>query len=120
MVLVDTSVWISHLREGNPQLVELLNNGDVVCHPFVIGELACGNMKNRNEILSLLHSLPGAETAEHDEVLRFIEHNRLMGTGPGIIDVHLLTSAILSDIFLWTMDNSLKRAASQLNVEYKP
>ncbi len=65
MVLVDTSVWVSHLREGNPRLVSLLNDGDVVSHPFIIGELACGNLRNRSEILSLLHSLPVADQAEH-------------------------------------------------------
>ena len=73
MVLVDTSVWVSHFREGNKQLESLLNEGEVVCHPFVIGELACGNLKNRSEILTLLQVLPPAKEATHDEVMEFVE-----------------------------------------------
>ena len=73
MVLVDTSVWVSHLRAGNEELIALLNNGDVMCHPFIVGELACGNIKNRTAILSLLQSLPIAVQVENEEVLQFIE-----------------------------------------------
>ena len=118
MVLVDTSVWVSFLSDREPLLKKLLNNGDVVCHPFIIGELACGNIKNRSEVLSLLHALPGAEIADHSEVLRFIEDNRLMGRGLGLIDVHLLTSAVLSDVSLFTLDKSLKLAASEFSIDY--
>ena len=81
MVLADTSIWISHLHEGNPSLKNLLNNGDILCHPFIIGELACGNLKKRNEILSLFKSLPMANILEHNEVLKFIENRGLMGIG---------------------------------------
>lgn len=94
MILVDTSVWVSHLRDGNVRLDRLLYNGDVVCHPFIVGELACGNLKNRTEILSLLQSLPMAVKAEHEEVLQFIENNQLMGKGLGYIDIHLLALRI--------------------------
>ncbi len=118
MVLVDTSVWIKHLRERDDRLSGLLNEGLVCCHPFVIGELACGNLKNRAEILSLLQALPSAETAQHEEVLAFIENNDLMGKGLGYIDVHLLASALLSDVVLWTADNRLAEAASTLGVRY--
>ena len=118
MVLVDTSVWISHLRDGNPQLEELLNDGDVMCHPLIIGELACGNMKNRVEILSLLHFLPVAEISNHEEILQFIETNRLMGKGVGIIDVHLLASAVLTDVPIWTLDKKLARVSAELNVNF--
>ena len=79
MILVDTSVWISHFREGNPALEGLLNSGDVICHPFIVGELACGNLKSRAEILSLLQSLLMSIQAEHGGVMRFIEDYQLMG-----------------------------------------
>ncbi len=116
MVLVDTSVWVSHLRAGNPWFERLLNDGDVVCHPFIIGELACGGLKNRNEILSLLKALPQAQTAESDEILLFIESKRLFGTGLGFVDVHLLASALLTKMLLWTADKPLQTAADKLNI----
>jgi predicted nucleic acid-binding protein len=112
---VDTSVWIDHLRDRNSQLEELLSNGDVMCHPLIIGELACGNIKNRAEILSLLHYLPMAETLEHNEILQFIENNLLMGKGVGLIDIHLLASAVLTDVLIWTHDKRLKKVSSELN-----
>ena len=120
MVLVDTSVWISHLRYGNSHLEKLLNNGDVMCHPFVIGELACGNMGNRDEILLLLHSLPTAISAEQSEVLRVINDHRLMGRGLGLIDVHLLIPPILSDVYFWTLDKKLRLVSFDFNVSYCP
>jgi predicted nucleic acid-binding protein len=89
-----------------------------VCHALVVGELACGNIKNRKEILSLLQTLPMAETAEHQEALHFIEHNRLMGKGLGYIDVHLLASALLARIPLWTSDKRLKAASAELGLSY--
>lgn len=93
MVLVDTSVWVRHLREGDSDLEQLLNSGQVMCHPHIVGELACGNMKNRREVLSLLQLLPVATLATHTEILQFIESNHLMGKGLGYIDVHLSASA---------------------------
>ena len=116
MVLVDTSIWVSHFRDGHPDLKDLLFEGKVVCHPFVIGELACGNLRNRQEILALMKALPVAKQAEHEEVLRFIETHSLMGIGLGYIDVHLLASALLSGISLWTIDIPLKKAARKLEV----
>lgn len=115
-VLVDTSIWISFFRKGNAQLKNLLMEGKVACHPFIIGELACGNIKNRKEILSLLDALPKTTLAEQEEVLYFIEQNRLMGKGLGYIDAHLLASTQLSGIYLWTLDNNLKDAADGLNL----
>jgi len=116
MVLVDSSVWVSHLRAGNSDLEILLNDGRVVCHPFIIGELACGNLKNRTEILSLLHSLPMAKLAEHEEVLQFIESNRLMGRGVGYVDAHLLASAVLTTIRFWTLDKKLQEVSLKLGL----
>ena len=118
MVLVDTSVWVNHLRKGDIQLEELLLNGEVVCHPFVIGELACGNIKNRYEILTLLQSLPETPTIDLSEYLYFIEQNHLSGIGIGFVDVHLLASAKLSGIPLWTNDKRLKETAFKLKVFY--
>jgi hypothetical protein len=120
MVLVDTSVWVLHLREGNDRLTALLDEGMVCCHPFVIGELACGNLKNRLEILSLLQALPITEVADHEEILGFIDNNRLMGKGLGYVDIHLLGSAVLSGVSLWTADRPLAQAASALGVCYSP
>ena len=118
MVLVDTSVWVSHLRDGNAELANLLNDGRVLCHPFIVGELACGNLKDRAVILSFLQLLPMSIEAEHDEVLSFIENNRLMGKGLGYVDVHLITSAVLTGVPVWTLDKKLAQAADSLYVKY--
>jgi predicted nucleic acid-binding protein len=118
MVLVDTSVWVKHLRDGDIVLEDLLEDGHVACHPFIVGELACGNLKNRAEILALLQALPMATVAEHGEVMRFIEDNRLMGKGLGFIDLHLLASAVLSGIQLWTIDKRLHQVSLKLGIAY--
>ncbi len=119
MVLVDTSIWISHFKETNPHLKKLLLDEAVASHPFIIGELACGNIKNRKEILSLLRALPQAQVAEDSEILQFIEHKKLMGLGIGLIDVHLLASSLLTSLPLWTADRRLRTTASKLNILYK-
>jgi predicted nucleic acid-binding protein len=118
MVLVDTSVWVSHLRDGNADLANLLNDGRVLCHPLIVGELACGNLKDRAVIISFLQLLPMSIEAEHDEVLSFIENNRLMGKGMGYVDVHLITSAVLTGVPIWTLDKKLAQAADSLYVKY--
>ena len=119
MVLVDTSIWVAHFRQGSRQLEKLLMDAEVMCHPFIIGELACGNLKNRTEIISLLQSLPMAPTIEFDEFLFFIDRNQLMGKGVGLVDVHLLASAQLTGVPLWTADKRLKSAADQLALTFK-
>jgi hypothetical protein len=116
MVIVDTSVWVSHLRAGNVTLERLLNKGSVICHPFIIGELACGNIRNRSEILSLLQALPMAIQAEHEEIMEFIEHNQLMGKGLGYVDIHLIASAILTGVPIWTFDKMLDQVSSQFGL----
>jgi predicted nucleic acid-binding protein len=118
VVLVDTSVWVRYLREGNKELETLLNNGEVMCHPFIIGELACGNIRKRAEILALLKLLPMAVKAEHEEVLQFIEDNRLMGKGLGYVDMHLSASAVLSEVPLWTLDKNLNMITERLKIVY--
>ncbi len=118
MVLVDTSVWVEHFRYGNNELESLLNNGSVVCHLFIVGELACGNLSNRFEILTLLQALPLANHADHEEVMHFIENYSLMGKGLGYIDMHLLVSAILTKVPIWTLDKKLKEVSSKLGLQY--
>jgi hypothetical protein len=118
MVLVDTSVWVSHLRHENEDLQQLLLDGEVVCHPFIVGELACGNLKNRQEILTYLQSLPMTILAEDEEVLKFIENNQLMGKGLGYIDVHLIASAVLTNVLLWTLDKTLDKFTEKIGVNY--
>ena len=119
MVLVDTSIWVAHLRKRNRQLELLLMDAEVICHPMIIGELACGTIKNRNEILSLLKSLPSAPVLEFDELMFFIDENQMMGIGIGFVDVHLLASARLSGTSLWTADKKLKSAANKLSLNYE-
>jgi predicted nucleic acid-binding protein len=116
MTLVDTSVWIDHFRKGNPTLTQLLNESEVLTHPFIIGELACGNLKNRSEILRLLNELPKAIVADNSEVMHFIERNRLYGIGIGWIDVHLIASAMLSKATMLTLDKPFEKVASRLNL----
>ena len=117
MILVDTSVWIDHLRSGDPQLMAMLDEGGVACHSFVIGELACGNLKQRDHVLALLHDLPRLPAADDDEVLVFIERHKLAGKGIGYVDAHLLTAAALAGkARLWTRDRSLRAAAQGLSM----
>ena len=108
-----------YLRAGNSKLEQLLNDGEVTCHPFIIGELACGNIKNRAEILSLLNALPKVNLLDNEEVLLFIERNNLMGKRLGLIDIHLLASAILSEAALWTSDIKLKHEAQISGMAYE-
>jgi predicted nucleic acid-binding protein len=119
MVLVDTSVWVEHFRTGNIGLANLLNEGDVVYHLFIAGELACGNLSNRTEILSLLQALPLVNHAEHGEVMQFIENYKLMGKGLGYVDMHLIASAVLSKVPIWTLDKKLKDISSKLDLDYQ-
>ena len=119
LVLVDTSLWIDHLRKGNRRLEKLLNDAEVACHPVIIGELACGNITNRSEILSLLRSLPMTPSIEFTEYLHFVEQNRLYGVGIGFVDMHLLASAVLSRTPLWTADKRLREAAKKIHISFE-
>ncbi len=118
MVLVDTSIWIQHLHSSDEGMAELLTGERVVVHPLVTGELACGSMPDRDEILALLEELPRPKVSSHAETLAFIEQKRLWGVGLSYIDVHLLASALLSNIELWTADEHLRAAAQALGVAY--
>ncbi len=119
MVLVDTSVWINHLRNNDRQLEKLLFSGSVVCHPHIIGELACGNIQNRQEIVSLLQALPQTSLIDFEEFLYFIEQNQLHSKGVGLVNIHLLASTKLEQIPLWTADKRLQSASAELNLKYK-
>jgi predicted nucleic acid-binding protein len=120
MVLVDTSIWVDHLRRGEPALAELLQAGQVLMHPFVLGEIACGSLSGRASLLALLAQLPASPVAEADEVLAFIERHRLHGKGIGYVDVHLLAAALLSPgARLWTRDARLDAAAAPLKIAYR-
>lgn len=115
MILVDTSVWIDHLRAGQSPLATALDEGKVLIHPFVLGELACGDLKNRDRVLQLLGALPSAPIATDPEALEFIERRALMGRGIGYIDVHLLAStALAGTAWLWTLDKRLAAIAAEL------
>jgi hypothetical protein len=119
MILVDTSVWVDHLRSNDSALISALQAGTVLTHPFVVGELACGNLKNRGEVIALLQDLPAAPVATHAEALAFIEARSLMGRGIGYIDIHLLASAALAgDTRLWTRDRRLAGVAAGIQLAF--
>ena len=112
MILVDTSVWIDHLHKSIPRLVEALESESVLVHPFVLGELACGSIRNRDEVLHLVAALPVCIVASDAEAIELIDRHRLMGRGIGYFDVHLLASVMLTeDAQLWTRDKRLLEAA---------
>ena len=119
MILADTSVWIDHLKAREHLLASLLDLGQILIHPMVVGELACGNMSNRAEIFSHLRSLPQVPVATDAEVLFFIEYHQLMGRGIGYIDAHLLASTVMAPpARLWSNDRRLMELANELDVAY--
>ena len=119
MILVDTSVWVDHLRRGDARLRDLLENASVLVHPFVLGEIACGSLSDRALVLELLHDLPMTSVAEADEVLRFIDGHRIYGKGLGYVDVHLLAAVALTPgARLWTRDKRLHAIATSLGQAY--
>ncbi len=121
MVLIDTVVWIDHLQSNDEHLSMLLEKEQVLMHPMVIGELAMGNLANRQRTLEDFAKLPEISVATHDEVLFFIEHHQLMGTGIGYIDAHLLTASVLHDTTqLWTRDRRMMAVANELDIKFVP
>jgi predicted nucleic acid-binding protein len=118
VILVDTSIWIDHLRSGDAHLCGLLDNGMVASHELIIGEIACGNLRNRQEILSLLSWLPRCAPVTHEEMQFFIERHRLMGRGIGYVDACLLAAALLAGALFWTRDKRLAAIARELGCAY--
>lgn len=118
ILLVDTSVWVDHFRHGEVALVQALGQAQVGIHPFVVGELACGNLKNRAVVLELLRALPQVKVAADSEVMHLIETRTLMGRGIGYVDAHLCASALLSHAQLWTRDKRLLNVAQDLGVAW--
>ncbi len=116
MILVDTSVWIDHLRQGDNELKSMLVAGQVFIHPFVIGEIALGNLRQRELVLNSLHALPHSISASDTEVFAFIDIQNLFGLGIGFVDAHLLASARLSNAMLWTRDKRFRDVAEKLGM----
>ena len=118
MILVDTSVWIDHFHHSDEDLKTLLLSNQVCIHPFIFGELSCGNLSNRKEVLSLLRTLKNIDLALDEEVYVLIEERKLFGKGLGFIDIHLLAAAMIFHVPIWTRDKSLKRVAIELGISY--
>ncbi len=117
MILADTSVWIDHLRRGDPTLGRLLTAGQILGHPAVVGEIGLGSIANRQEILDLLSNLPQAVPATHNEVMAYLDARHLFGLGIGYVDLHLLAStALTSAAELWTTDKRLRAVAADLGL----
>jgi len=120
MILVDTSVWVDHLRRHSTRLAALLDRGEVACHPFVLGELALGSLRNRPVLLSLLRELPTAAVVDHDEAMALIERHDLPGVAIGWVDVHLLAAALVEGLPIWTNDRPLHVVADRLDAAWRP
>ncbi len=120
MIVVDSSVWIDHLRTGSQPLADLLEQRQVLCHSAVLGELALGNLMGRGPFLNFMQGLPQAVPATHQEVMSLIERHELWGRGIGYVDAHLLASTRLSAAALWTTDRRLATIASDLEVQFEP
>ena len=118
MILLDTSVWVDHLRRGDATVVRVLESGQAAVHAFVIGEVACGNLKSRVLVIELLQALPRLAMAIDDEVLYFIKRHELMGRGIGYVDAHLLAAAAIGRAPLWTRDKRLREIATGIGVAY--
>jgi predicted nucleic acid-binding protein len=120
VILVDTSVWIDHLRLGDPQLTALLQEAQVLAHPGVIGELALDQLSGRSDVLGLLSNLPQAKVATEAEVMTLVETRRLFGLGIGYVDAHFLAAILLAtDASLWTRDKRLAAAAADFGISYR-
>ncbi|MDF1570677.1 MAG: type II toxin-antitoxin system VapC family toxin [Bacteroidales bacterium] len=118
MILVDTSVWIDHFHHSDEKLKAMLLSNQVCMHPFILGELSCGNISNRKEVLSLLRALRSIDVVLDEEVFVLIEDRKLFGRGLGFIDIHLLASAMIYQIPVWTRDKTLKRISGELGISY--
>ena len=118
MVVVDTSIWIDFLYKGNSNMEELLINGNVATHEFIIGELSCGNIKNRESFFEMIKKLPAVESVLFNEIIFFINKHKLYGKGLGLIDCHILASVYLHNFKLWTKDKKLNQQAEELFIQF--
>lgn len=116
MILVDTSIWIDYLNNSNTELINLLKSNRVCIHPFIIGELSCGNISNRDEILSLLKALPLVEPALEEEIFTLFDNKKLFGIGLGFLDINLIASALIYSVKILTYDKSLRKIAKKLGI----
>lgn len=119
-MLVDTSIWIDHFRHSHPALVDALERGDVECHDFVVGELACGTLPRRDDVLTLMRALPRLAAVTHAEAMALVAERRLWGRGLGWIDVNLLAAVLVASTRLWTTDRRLRKIAHELDVAWEP
>lgn len=119
-MLVDTSVWIDHFRRSHPALVAALERGDVECHDFVLGELACGTLPRRDTVLTLMQTLPRIAPVPHGETMALVVERRLSGRGLGWVDVSLLAATLIAGVRLWTLDRRLRAVAHELNIAWQP
>lgn len=119
-MLVDTSVWIDHFRRSDPALAAALDRGDVQCHDFVIGELACGTLPRRDVVLALIQALPRIPGVAHDEAMALVAERRLWGKGLAWIDVSLLAAALIAGVPLWTRDRRLRDVVRDLDLAWEP
>ena len=119
-MLVDTSVWIDHFRRSHPALVAALEGGDAECHDFVLGELACGTLPRRDEVMALMGTLPRIAAVAHHEAMALVAERRLWGRGLGWVDVSLLAASLVAGARLWTLDRRLRKAAHDLGIAWEP
>jgi predicted nucleic acid-binding protein len=120
MILADTSLWVEQLRWPDGPLTTLLQEGAIAMHPFVIGELACGNLRNRRSLLEMLSDLPSLQPATEFEAMSMIERHALAGVGLGYIDVHLMASAAIAGVRVWTTDKAMAAASTRIGIVYQP
>ncbi len=119
-MLVDTSVWIDHFRRSHPALVAALERGDVECHDFVLGELACGTLPRRDNVLTLMQTLPRIAPVTHGEAMALVAERRLWGRGLGWVDVSLLAATLVAGVRLWTLDRRLRTVTYELDIAWPP
>jgi predicted nucleic acid-binding protein len=118
MILADTTIWVDHFRAADPHLADLLNQDEILVHPWTIGEIACGSFANRVRAIEFLQNQPQASPASHEEVLLFLNAHSAFGRGIGYVDAHLLTAALAIRCKLWTRDKRMGEIAQQLNLSY--
>jgi hypothetical protein len=117
MILADTSIWVDHLRNRNPEMERLLGGGQIIMHPFIVAEISLGSLRNREKTLDNLEALLEVTVASLSEVRHMIESHSLYSKGIGLTDAHLLASCLMTPgTLLWTHDGALKKVAAALGI----